>query len=43
MQTYYLPVVVEVDADGFFIVSCPLYKGCHSYGKTIYKLWKLKK
>ncbi len=35
MKTYHLPVVVEVDEDGFFIVSCPLYKGCHSYGKTI--------
>ena len=35
MKTDDLPVVVEVDEDGFFIVSCPLYKGCHSYGKTI--------
>ncbi len=35
MRTYHLAVVVEVDEDGFFIVSCPVYKGCHSYGKTI--------
>jgi predicted RNase H-like HicB family nuclease len=35
MKTYHLPVVVEMDEDGFFIVSCPLYKGCHSYGKNI--------
>ncbi len=35
MKTYHLPVIVEVDEDGFFIVSCPAYKGCHSYGKTI--------
>jgi predicted RNase H-like HicB family nuclease len=35
MKTYHLPVVVEIDEDGFFIVSCPLYKGCYSYGKTI--------
>jgi predicted RNase H-like HicB family nuclease len=35
MKTYHLPVVVEVDEDGVFIVSCPLYKGCHSYGKNI--------
>ena len=34
MKTYHLPIVVEVDEDGFFIVSCPLYKGCHSYGKN---------
>jgi predicted RNase H-like HicB family nuclease len=30
-----LPIVVEQDEDGFYIVSCPIYKGCHSYGKTI--------
>lgn len=35
MKTYHLPVVVEVDEDGIFILSCPLYKGCHSYGKNI--------
>lgn len=35
MKTYHLPIVVEVDEDDFFIVSCPLYKGCHSYGKNI--------
>ena len=35
MKTYHLPVVVEVDEDGIFIVSCPLYKGCPSYGKNI--------
>ena len=35
MKKYHLPVLVEIDEDGFFIVSCPLYKGCHSYGKNI--------
>jgi predicted RNase H-like HicB family nuclease len=35
MKTYHLPVIVEIDEDGIFIVSCPSYKGCHSYGKTI--------
>jgi predicted RNase H-like HicB family nuclease len=35
MKVYHLPVVVEVDEDGYFIVSCPVFKGCHSYGKTI--------
>lgn len=35
MKTYHLPIVVETDEDGFYIVSCPLYKGCHTYGKTI--------
>ncbi|MCW3092400.1 MAG: hypothetical protein JWP81_3469 [Ferruginibacter sp.] len=35
MQTFHLPVVVETDEDGIFIVSCPVFKGCHTYGKTI--------
>jgi len=35
MKVYHLPVVVEVDEDGYFLVSCPVFKGCHSYGKTI--------
>lgn len=35
MKTYHLPILVETDEDGVFIVSCPLYKGCHSYGKNI--------
>lgn len=33
--TRHFPVMVEVDEDGFYIVSCPVFKGCHSYGKTI--------
>ena len=28
-----LPIVIEVDADGFF-VSCPALQGCHSQGDT---------
>ena len=24
-----------MDADGYYIVSCPLFKGCHSYGESI--------
>ena len=34
-QNISLPVVVELDEDNVFIVSCPVFKGCHSYGKTI--------
>ncbi len=29
------PVIVEIDEDGYYIVSCPLFKGCHTYGETI--------
>ena len=31
----HLPILVEQDEDNFFIVSCPVFKGCHSYGATI--------
>lgn len=31
----HLPILVEQDEDNIFIVSCPVFKGCHSYGATI--------
>lgn len=31
----HLPILIEQDEDNFYIVSCPVYKGCHSYGATI--------
>nr|WP_218969824.1 type II toxin-antitoxin system HicB family antitoxin [Thermodesulfatator atlanticus] len=30
-----MPIIIEQDEDGYYIVSCPVFKGCHSYGKTI--------
>lgn len=30
-----IPILVEQDEDDLYIVSCPIFKGCHSYGKTI--------
>jgi predicted RNase H-like HicB family nuclease len=35
MKKFNFPVIIEVDEDGVYIVSCPLFKGCHSYGNTI--------
>jgi predicted RNase H-like HicB family nuclease len=35
MKTYHFPVVVEIDEDGIYIVSCPMFKGCHAAGKSI--------
>jgi len=35
METIHLPLMIETDEDGIFIVSCPAFKGCHSYGKTV--------
>ncbi len=35
MKKIHLPVIIEMDEDGYYIVSCPVFKGCHSYGKTV--------
>lgn len=31
----HFPILIEQDTDGFFIVSCPIFQGCSSYGKNI--------
>ena len=31
----HLPILIEQDEDNFYIVSCPVFKGCHSYGATV--------
>lgn len=31
----HFPIIIEMDEDEYYIVSCPLFKGCHSYGETI--------
>ena len=30
-----LPILIEQDEDNVYIVTCPVFKGCHSYGKTV--------
>lgn len=35
MKKLHLPILIEIDEDGLYIVSCPLLKGCHSWGETI--------
>jgi predicted RNase H-like HicB family nuclease len=34
MKKHY-PIVIEQDKDGVFIVECPAFEGCRSYGKTM--------
>jgi predicted RNase H-like HicB family nuclease len=33
MKTYTLPIIIERDAEGFY-VSCPPLQGCYSQGDT---------
>jgi len=35
MKSIHVPIMIETDEDGIFIVSCPQFKGCHTSGKTI--------
>ena len=30
-----VPVFIEKDEDGFYVVECPLFQGCYSQGKTL--------
>ena len=29
------PVIVEKDEDGFYVIECPVFRGCYSQGKTL--------
>jgi len=37
METIHLPLIIRrtAEEDGVFIISCPAFKGCHSYGATV--------
>lgn len=35
MKSLHYPVLVEQDVDGVFIVECPVFDGCRSYGDTL--------
>ena len=30
-----LPIVMERDEDGYYVVECPLFSGCYTQGKTL--------
>lgn len=30
-----LPLFIEKDEDGFYVVECPLFEGCYTQGKTL--------
>ncbi len=30
-----LPILIEKDEDGFYVVECPIFSGCYTQGKTI--------
>lgn len=30
-----LPIFIEKDEDGFYVVECPVFRGCYTQGKTL--------
>ncbi|MBW2740586.1 MAG: type II toxin-antitoxin system HicB family antitoxin [Deltaproteobacteria bacterium] len=30
-----LPIIVEKDEDGYYVVECPLLRGCYTQGETL--------
>ena len=35
MKGLTLPIFVEKDSDGFYVVECPILEGCYTQGKTL--------
>ena len=35
LTTFTFPVIIEKDADGFFVADCPDLAGCHIQGETL--------
>ena len=31
----HFPIIIEQDRDGIYIVNCPSFRGCRSYGNTM--------
>ena len=29
------PLIIEKDEDGFYVVECPIFRGCYSQGETL--------
>ena len=34
-KQYQLPILIEKDEDGSYVVECPIFSGCYTQGKTI--------
>ena len=30
-----LPILIEHDEDGYYVVECPIFSGCYTQGKTL--------
>ena len=41
MKRRYFPIIIEQDFDGVSIITCPVFKGCHSYVSTLGEVHRL--
>lgn len=35
MKKHLLPILIEKDEDGYYVVECPLFSSCYTQGKTL--------
>jgi len=35
LQNLKFPIFVEKDEDGFYVVECPVFRGCYTQGKNL--------
>ena len=35
MKQHLLPIIIEKDEDGYYVVECPLFSSCYTQGKTL--------
>ena len=34
-KEWQLPIMIERDEEGYYVVECPLFSGCYTQGKTL--------
>lgn len=35
MKNYQFPIYMEKDESGYYVVECPIFRGCYTQGKTL--------
>ncbi len=35
MKKHQLPIIIEKDEDGYYVVECPLFSSCYTQGETL--------
>lgn len=35
MKNYQFPIYIEKDETGYYVVECPIFRGCYTQGRTL--------